>query len=88
MTCNVCAGVVVGHAGASFAMKLARKNYELDWLCTVSRLTFVIDSSDWLDAAQNSAALDQHLAPLLWVLPLSLLQPLVDSEICREGYCW
>ena len=64
MTYNVRVDVAVVHADASFAMKLARKNCELDWLCTAS-LTFVIGSSDLLDAARSSAALDQHWVPLM-----------------------
>ena len=81
VTCSV--GAVVVRADASFvATKLARKNCGLDWLCTAASLTFVTGSSDWLNAAQSSAAFDQHCAPLKKVL-LLLLQlppPLVDSE--------
>ena len=79
MTCSVDVRVVVVRADASFAMKLARMYCELGLSCIAS-LTFVIGSSDWLNAVLSSAALRQHYDPLrmvtLLLLPLLLL---VDS---------
>ena len=56
-TCSVRVGVVVVRADASSAMKLVRKNRELDWLCTANLTSVAAGSSDWLNAAQSSAAL-------------------------------